>query len=191
MELVFVTGNVNKAREVNAVLGHSVVVKSLKDLGFDEEIPETQDTLAGNALQKARYIHDRFGVNCFADDTGLCVQALDGRPGVYSARYAGEQCNAEDNMTKLLAELEGQENRTAYFSTVIALILNGTEYLFEGRAEGAITTKRSGSQGFGYDPIFQPNGYDVTFAEMTLDEKNKISHRARATRNLADFLASL
>jgi len=188
MKLVFATNNQNKVNEIKSLLGEGVEILSLKDIGCNEELPETQETLEGNALQKARYVADNYNVNCFADDTGLEVDSLNGAPGVYSARYAGEQCTAEDNMTKILSELEGKENRKAKFRTIVALILNGKEHSFEGKIDGSITRSKSGSDGFGYDPIFQPNGFDITFSEMSMAEKNAISHRGKAVAKLVAFL---
>ena len=191
VELVFATNNQHKLKEVQALLGNHFRLLSLIDIGFDEEIPEDFDTLQDNALQKARYINSRFGYNCFADDTGLEVDALNGEPGVYSARYAGEAKNPHDNIVKLLNNLIGVKNRHAQFRTVIALILNGSEYLFEGKLEGEIIEEGRGGDGFGYDPIFLPEGYNQTFAEMPLDVKNQISHRGRAVVKLVDFLKSI
>jgi XTP/dITP diphosphohydrolase len=188
MKLVFATNNQNKVNEIKSLLGEGVEILSLKDIGCNEELPETQETLEGNALQKARYVADNYNVNCFADDTGLEVESLNGAPGVYSARYAGEQCTAEDNMTKILSELEGKENRQAKFRTIVALILKGEEHSFEGIIDGSITRTKSGSDGFGYDPIFQPNGFDGTFSEMSMAEKNAISHRGKAVAKLIEFL---
>lgn len=188
MKLVFATNNQNKVNEIKSILGEGIEILSLKDIGCNEELPETQETLEGNAFQKARYVAENYNVNCFADDTGLEVRSLNGAPGVYSARYAGEQCSAEDNMTKMLSELKGKENRIANFRTVIALIINGEEHAFEGRVEGDITLLKSGSDGFGYDPIFQPEGYNITFSEMSMEEKNKISHRGKAVKKLVEFL---
>jgi len=188
MKLVFATNNQNKVNEIKSLLGEGIEIVSLKDIGCNEELPETQETLEGNALQKARYVADNYNVNCFADDTGLEVDSLNGAPGVYSARYAGEQCTAEDNMTKILSELEGKENRKAKFRTIVALILNGKEHSFEGKIDGSITRSKSGSDGFGYDPIFQPNGFDITFSEMSMAEKNAISHRGKAVAKLVAFL---
>lgn len=188
MKLVFATNNQNKVNEIKSLLGEGVEILSLKDIGCNEELPETQETLEGNALQKARYVADNYHVNCFADDTGLEIESLNGAPGVYSARYAGEQCTAEDNMTKILAELEGKENRKAKFRTIVALILKGEEHSFEGIINGSITLNKSGSDGFGYDPIFQPNGFDGTFSEMSMAEKNAISHRGKAVAKLIEFL---
>lgn len=190
MTLVFATNNANKAKEVSRLLGETITLKTLADIGFTDNIPEEQDTLEGNALQKARTVAETYNCSCFADDTGLEVEALDSMPGVYSARYAGPECDAEANMNKLLNELEGQINRRAQFRTVIALIVNGKEYLFEGKVEGVITVRKRGEQGFGYDPIFMPDGYSQTFAQMALDEKNKISHRALATNKLVEFIQS-
>lgn len=191
VELVFATNNQHKLKEVQALLGNHFRLLSLIDIGFDEEIPEDFDTLQDNALQKARYINSRFGYNCFADDTGLEVDALNGEPGVYSARYAGEAKNPHDNIVKLLKNLVGVKHRRAKFRTVIALILDGNEYLFEGKVNGEIIDKGRGSDGFGYDPIFLPEGYNQTFAEMPLELKNQISHRGRAVVKLVDFLKSI
>jgi len=188
VKLVFATNNSHKLNELRAIVGNRFSIVSLKELGCFDEIPETGTTLTENALLKANYIYNRFGCNCFADDTGLEIEALNGRPGVYSARYAGEHCSFEDNIQKVLHELYGVENRKACFITVIALILNGKNYFFEGRIEGEIMEKGEGSKGFGYDPIFKPIGYDKTFAAMSEVEKNSISHRALATKKLNDFL---
>lgn len=193
MKIIFATGNRHKLEEIQALIGSAAGLSTPADHGITEEIPEDQPTLEGNALQKARYIYERTGMNCFADDTGLEVEALDGEPGVYSARYAalagaGTGHSAEDNMTLLLEKLDGQPNRKARFRTVIALILDGKEHFFEGIVEGEITTARSGADGFGYDPIFRPDGYAETFAEMSLELKNQISHRGRATGKLIEFL---
>lgn len=170
------------------MLSKNIVLSSLKQRGITEDIPEEQPTLEGNALQKSRYIHERLHENCFADDTGLEVEALNGAPGVYSARYAGQAKDMQDNMEKLLREMEGISNRNARFRTVIALILDGKEYLFEGEVKGEIMRKKAGCKGFGYDPVFRPSGYDITFAEMDLNEKNRISHRGEAVRRLVNFL---
>lgn len=186
--LVFATNNTHKIREITGIMDTSIVIKTLHDMGCDEDIPENGCTLEENALQKARNIHERYGTDCFADDTGLEIEALNGEPGVYSARYAGESKSFDDNMNKVLEKLSGAGNRKACFRTVIALILEGREYLFEGRVDGVITTEKRGKEGFGYDPVFLPDGYDRTFAEMPLDEKNKISHRALAIKKLATFL---
>jgi XTP/dITP diphosphohydrolase len=188
VELVFATNNAHKLSEVRAIAGARFSIISLKKLGCFDEIPETGVTLTANALQKAKYIHDRFQCNCFADDTGLEIEALDGRPGVYSARYAGEHCSFQDNIQKVLRELQGATNRKACFKTVIALILDDKNYFFEGKIDGEIIETEKGMEGFGYDPVFKPLGYDKTFAEMSESEKNSISHRALATQKLNDFL---
>ena len=188
MELVFATNNAHKLSEVRAIVGARFSIVSLKELGCFDEIPETGATLVENALQKAQYIHDKFQCNCFADDTGLEIEALNGRPGVYSARYAGEHCSFQDNIEKVLRELQGITNRKACFKTVIALILNGKNYFFEGKIDGEIIEEKKGFNGFGYDPIFKPFGFAQTFAELTSVEKNSISHRAFATKGLNDFL---
>lgn len=193
MKIVFATNNKHKLDEIRHILGEDIEVLSLGDIDCHEDIPETADTLEGNALIKARYVSDRYGVSCFADDTGLEVDALDGAPGVYSARYAGgEGHDSEANMTKLLAELEGEDNRKADFRTVIALVIDREgrreTHIFEGRVDGHISKERRGSEGFGYDPIFVPEGYDQSFAQLGNEIKNKISHRARAVSKLADYL---
>lgn len=188
MQLVFASSNKNKIFELQSMLPKTITIISLESIGCIEDIPETSDTIEGNAIQKANYITEKYGCDCFADDTGLEVDSLNGAPGVYSARYAGEQRNVDDNMTKLLDALLDKENRKAQFKTVIALNLNGKQYLFTGIAGGEITLKKTGSQGFGYDPIFQPDGYQETFAELSLDIKNKISHRGKATQQLIYFL---
>lgn len=193
MDLIFATHNRHKVSEVQAMLPAGIHVRSLSDLGCDEDIPETADTLQGNALQKAQFVHERYNCNCFADDTGLEIDALDGRPGVYSARYAGEGCSFDDNVRKVLAELENVPlaQRTARFRTVVALILDGRTYFFEGKVEGLMTLERHGVEGFGYDPIFLPEGYGQTFAEMDASEKNRISHRGRAMAKMVGFLERL
>ena len=193
MRIVFATNNKNKLAEIREMLaGSGIEVLSLADIGCHDDIPETADTLEGNALQKARYISDKYRMNCFADDTGLEVDALGGAPGVYSARYAGgEGHDSEANMAKLLAELEGKNDRRARFRTVVALITDGGEQLFDGIVTGCITEERRGGEGFGYDPIFRPDGYDKTFAELGHEVKNKISHRARAVAKLVDHLKTL
>lgn len=191
MKLVFATNNQHKLEEVSAILDNSIELLSLKDINCNTDIPETSDTLEGNALLKAQYIYNNFGINCFADDTGLEVEALNNEPGVYSARYAGENKNPETNMFKVLDNLREKENRKARFRTVIALILNGKEYLFEGIINGKITNSKQGSAGFGYDPIFMPEGYNETFAELGNNIKNKISHRALAINKLSDFLKTI
>ncbi|RTY83598.1 non-canonical purine NTP diphosphatase [Flavobacterium sp. LS1P28] len=188
MQLVFASSNKNKIFELQSMLPKTITIVSLESIGCLEDIPETSDTIEGNAIQKANYITEKYGCDCFADDTGLEVHSLNGAPGVYSARYAGEQRNANDNMTKLLDALLDKEDRKAQFKTVIALNLNGKQYLFTGIAGGEITLKKTGNQGFGYDPIFQPDGYQETFAELSLDIKNKISHRGKATQQLIHFL---
>jgi len=188
MKLVFATNNPNKLSEIQSLVPDGIEILSLKEINCNEELPETNPTLEGNALQKAKYIFDNYGFNCFADDTGLEIEALNGDPGVYSARYAGEDCKSEDNMRKVLEKLGEETNRTAKFRTVIALILDGNQTLFEGECFGDITKTKSGVEGFGYDPIFTPKGYDTTFAEMTKNEKGKISHRGKAVEKLVDFL---
>jgi len=187
MDIIFATHNLNKAEEVSAILGPNYHIKNLREIGCPE-IPETADTLQGNALQKAQYVFDHYHANCFADDTGLEVEALDGRPGVYSARYAGEGCSYQDNVLKMLDEMQGVTNRKACFKTVIALILDGKKYFFEGRVDGEIMTEQHGTDGFGYDPIFKPLGFRQTYAEMSALSKNTISHRARAMQQLKMFL---
>lgn len=187
-KLVFATNNAHKLEEIRAILGNDIDVLSLKEIGCTDEIPETADTLEGNALQKARYIYDRYHTDCFADDTGLEVEALGGEPGVYSARYAGPGHDSTANMRKLLANMREKNNRNAQFRTVIALIIGGEEFLFEGVAKGRIIEDERGTAGFGYDPIFQPEGYDETFAELGSEIKNQISHRARAVSQLCNYL---
>lgn len=188
MKILFATNNAHKLTEVQAVLGDRYTLVTPRDCGVTEEIPETQPTLEGNALQKARYLHERTGLDCFADDTGLEVEALGGAPGVHSARYATDGHDFAANNRLLLQNLAGKENRRARFRTVVALILGGREYLFEGVVEGQIIDRETGHEGFGYDPLFRPDGYDRTFAQMTTEEKNAVSHRARAVRRLAAFL---
>jgi XTP/dITP diphosphohydrolase len=187
-KIVFATNNVHKMTEVSAILCSDFELLGLKDIQCFEEIPETQDTIEGNALQKARFVYEKFGLDCFADDTGLMVDSLCGAPGVYSARYAGANCNSENNIAKLLQELKGKSNRNACFKTVAALILNGKEYLFEGKISGQILIEKRGTEGFGYDPVFLPDGYDQSFAQMDMELKNKISHRALAMKKLSAFL---
>jgi non-canonical purine NTP pyrophosphatase, rdgB/HAM1 family len=191
MKLVFATNNQHKVDEVQVMLPSSLELKTLSQVNINEDIPEDYPTLEGNALQKARYIYEKYGYSCFADDTGLEIEALNGEPGVYSARYAGEQKNSEDNIDKVLAKLGSEVNRKACFRTVIALILEGKEYLFEGRVDGDILSERHGTNGFGYDPIFRPEGFSVSFAEMEMGLKNEISHRGRAVAKLVDFLSKL
>ena len=188
-KLVFATHNAHKVDEVRAILPASVELVGPAALGCHDEIPETGDTLRDNALQKVQYIHDRFGVDCFADDTGLEVEALDGAPGVYSARYAGEPADFAKNRAKLLAALTGISNRRAQFRTVVSLILNDKTYFFEGIVTGRIIAEERGVGGFGYDSVFVPDGYDKTFAELPAAVKNSISHRARAMEQLTNFLA--
>ncbi|MDN3674006.1 non-canonical purine NTP diphosphatase [Flavobacterium branchiarum] len=188
MNLVFASNNQNKILEIQSILNGSIKVLSLEDIGCHEDIPETADTIEGNAILKADYVTKKYGYDCFADDTGLEINALNGEPGVYSARYAGEQRNSDDNMNKVLSALSDASDRNANFKTVIALNLNGKQHLFTGIANGKITHDKKGSQGFGYDPIFQPEGYQETFAELPLNIKNEISHRAKATQQLIDFL---
>jgi len=189
-KIVFATGNSNKLKEIKfAVDGFEIV--GLADLDINEEIPETGTTLKENALQKAKYVYDKTGLNCFSDDTGLEIETLNNRPGVYSAMYAGADCNAENNMQKVLKELSSLHNRKAKFKTVIALILNGKEFFFEGDVSGKILQEKTGSEGFGYDPIFKPEGHKETFAQMSIDLKNKISHRGLAVKKLVAFLEAL
>lgn len=188
MQLVFATNNLNKLKEVQKIVPKHIKILSLADINCTEDIPETQPTIEGNAIQKAEYIKTNYGYNCFADDTGLEVMALNGEPGVFSARYAGPQRNANDNMAKLLTKLQNKNNRNAQFKTVIALQLNGKLKTFTGICIGDITTEKQGNKGFGYDPIFQPESYDKTFAEMDLNLKNKIGHRGKAVSELVNFL---
>ena len=190
MKLVFASNNKNKILELQNMLPETITILSLESIGCIEEIPETAATIEGNAIQKANYITKKYGYDCFADDTGLEVDALNGEPGVFSARYAGEQRSAADNMNKLLESLLEKKNRNAQFKTVIALNLNGTQHLFTGIAKGQITPKKIGNQGFGYDPIFQPEGFTETFAQLSVDLKNKISHRGKATQQLIKFLTA-
>ena len=187
-KLVVATNNAHKLEEISAILGTEMELLSLKDIQCEADIPETADTLEGNARQKARYIYENYQMDCFADDTGLEVESLNGAPGVFSARYAGNGHDSEANMQKLLHELEGKENRKAQFRTAICLIMEGKEYLFEGIVKGEIIQEKRGGAGFGYDPIFVPEGYDLTFAELGDDVKNTISHRARAVEKLCQFL---
>lgn len=189
--LVFATNNEHKLREVRAMMPPDIEVLGLSDLKCSDELPETSSSLEGNAMQKARYVKLKFGYDCFADDTGLEVDALRGEPGVYSARYAGPECDSIANIRKLLGNLSGKSNRNARFRTVIALIIEGSEYLFEGMIYGRITQAMRGSNGFGYDPVFVPDGYKQTFAELDENVKNGISHRARAVRKLTGFLSGM
>lgn len=194
--IVFATNNSHKLTEIRAILAGKFDVVSLEELGCHDDIPETADTLEGNALQKARYIHDRYGVDCFADDTGLEVEALNGQPGIYTARFGnmngyGTDHDADANTRCLLDKMKDADNRHAQFRTVIALILDGREHLFDGIVKGIITPEKRGDKGFGYDPVFMPEGYGGTFAELGVDVKNAISHRAKAVMRLADFLAEI
>ena len=189
MKLIFATNNRYKAEEIQAMLPSTIHVSTLKDVGIEEDIPEEQDTLEGNASQKAQTIYQRLSANCFADDTGLEIEALGGAPGVHSARYAGADKDSEANMNKVLKKLENTDNRKARFRTVISLILDGKEMFFEGIVNGHILREKRGEEGFGYDPVFLPDGYDQTFAQIPMNEKNKISHRSRAIQKLANYLA--
>ncbi len=191
MQLIFATHNKNKLKEVRSMMPSSVDLLSLDDINFSDEIEETAPSIEGNALLKAKAIFEKTGKNCFADDSGLLVEALNGAPGVYSARYAGEQKNDQDNIQKLLHELKDSHNKNAHFKTVMALIINGKEYLFEGIVNGKIINEQLGSNGFGYDPIFVPDGYDQTFAQLDSEVKNTISHRANALKKLIDFLKTM
>mgnify|MGYP006288169473 CR=1 FL=1 len=188
MKLVFATNNAHKLDEIQAIVGHTWKIKGLKDIAFHGDIPEPHATLEENAMEKAKFVYKNYNCNCFADDTGLEVQSLDNEPGVHSARYAGDEKDSGANVAKLLHKLSGLKNRKARFRTVIALILEGREYIFEGMVNGRIIHERRGKKGFGYDPVFVPDGYQETFAEMPADEKNKISHRANAMKKLAGFL---
>ncbi len=188
MKLVFASNNKNKIQEIQALVPATIKILSLKDIGCIEDIPETANTIEGNAILKANYVTEKYGYDCFADDTGLEVETLDGAPGVYSARYAGEHKNADDNMDKLLSELQEKSNRKANFKTVIALNLNGKQKLFTGIINGKIIKERKGTNGFGYDPIFVADGYDKTFSELTMEEKSTISHRGIAVKELIEHL---
>ncbi len=190
-KLIFATNNAHKLGEVQALLGDDFELVTLRECGITEDIPETAETLEGNALQKARYVYSKTGLDCFADDTGLEVDALGGAPGVHSARYATDGHDFAANNRLLLKNLEGAQERTARFRTVIALIIDGVEYTFEGRVEGTIATEESGSEGFGYDPLFVPSGEIITFAQMSAEAKNAISHRGRAVAELVKFLKTL
>jgi XTP/dITP diphosphohydrolase len=191
MKFVFATNNQHKLNELQAILGDHFELLSLEDIGCFEEIPEEQPTLEGNARQKAFYVYEKFGYSCFADDTGLEIEALNSEPGVYSARYAGEAKDPQANMDKVLTKLKNEDNRKARFRTVISLVLDGEEKQFEGIVEGEIIREKRGDSGFGYDPVFLPVGYNKTFAEMSLADKNQISHRARAVQNLVEYLKSI
>ncbi len=188
MKIVVATNNVNKFQEIREMLPETIELSTLEDIGCTEDIPETADTLEGNASLKSIHVLENYGYDCFADDTGLEVDALDGAPGVYAARYAGENVTYDDNVNKMLSEMEGKEDRAAQFRTVISLRIDGMEYFFEGVCRGEITKKKYGADGFGYDPIFKPEGYDITFSEMKSEEKAKISHRGIAVRKLVEFL---
>lgn len=187
--IVFATNNAHKLGELRGIAGEEWNIVSLAEIGCHDDIPETADTLEGNALIKARWVKERYGYDCFADDTGLMVDALDGAPGVYSARYAGPGHDSAANMKLLLERMADKDNRKAHFSTVIALVMDGEEHIFEGRVDGTIAREPSGCGGFGYDPVFVPENSGLTFSEMTAEEKNAISHRGRATRKLMEFLA--
>ncbi len=191
MELIFASNNPHKLEEIKKLAGKMCTILNLKQAHCEGEIPETGNTLAENALQKARWVYAKTGKNCFADDTGLEIDALNGAPGVYTARFAGENCTPKDNIIKTLTLLKGETNRTAYFKTVIACIIDGKEFLFNGEVKGQIATEEMGDGGFGYDPIFIPEGYDISFAQMPLETKNTMSHRGRATAKFIDFLKSL
>jgi XTP/dITP diphosphohydrolase len=191
MEILFASNNAHKVDEVRAKLAPRYTVRSLREVVGEVDIPETGTTLEENAAIKARYLYERTGMDCFADDTGLEITALNGEPGVYSARYAGEGCSVDDNMDKVLRNLTGQSDRSARFRTVICLIYQGKEYFFEGEVKGELLTERVGQKGFGYDPIFRPDGYDRSFAQISMDEKNAISHRGLAVEKLAGFLAGV
>jgi XTP/dITP diphosphohydrolase len=191
MKLIFASHNAHKASEIQSILPSWIEIKTLSDLNYLEEIPENEATIEGNSQFKARFVQDKFEQNCFADDTGLEILALDKRPGVHSARYAGEQRDSNDNMNKVLMELEGNSDRSAQFKTVITLFWEGVEHQFEGIVKGHIASVKTGTEGFGYDPIFIPEGESRSFAEMTLSEKNKFSHRARAIEKLISFFNTL
>jgi XTP/dITP diphosphohydrolase len=188
MKLVFATNNQHKLRELQQILGDEFELLSLKDIGCDEEIPETQETLEGNASEKSFFIYNKYGYNCFADDTGLEIEALNGEPGVYSARYAGEEKSAEANMEKVLEKMKEIKNRKARFRCVISLVVEGNERQFEGVVDGKILNEKRGNEGFGYDPVFRPDGFVETFAEMDAVRKNQISHRGRAVQKLVNYL---
>ncbi len=188
-KIVFATNNEHKLRELKEILSGKFEILGLKDIGCNEDIPETAETIEENSMQKAEYVYRKYNIDCFADDTGLEIEALNGRPGVYSARYAGEEKNMEKNIEKILSELKDKTNRKARFKTVISLILNDEKYQFEGIVNGEIIKSKQGAGGFGYDPVFMPEGYKITFAEMSSEEKNLISHRGRAVQKLIEFLA--
>lgn len=189
--IIFATNNRHKLEEVSSILGDTWELVTPKECGVMEDIPEEQPTIEGNAMQKAEYLYEKTKSDCFADDTALEVEALGGEPGVYSARYASSKCDSEENIAKLLSKLGDNKNRKAAFRTVIALIIGGEKYLFEGRVDGEIISEKTGCKGFGYDPIFRPDGYQTTFAQMSIEEKNLISHRARAVAKLVEFLKNV
>lgn len=191
MKLVFASNNKNKIAEIQQQVGSQFKIVSLEDIGCLVDIPETAETIEGNAILKANYVTENYGLPCFADDTGLEIEALNNEPGVYSARYAGEQKNADDNMNLVLQKLANEINRKAQFKTIIALNINNEQHLFEGIVKGEMTTEKSGNQGFGYDPIFKPEGFSTTFAEMSMEEKSVISHRGIAVQKLIKFLSNL
>lgn len=191
MKLIFATQNQNKVNELKLLMPKHIELLSLKEINCEDDIPETADNLEGNASQKSAYVVNKFNVNCFADDTGLEIEALNNEPGVFSARYAGEQKDSNDNMNLVLKNLENKTNRNARFRTAISLVIDGQEHIFEGEAKGEIIEQKCGVDGFGYDPIFKPEGYDITFAEMSMSDKNKISHRGKAVRKLVDYLNTL
>ncbi len=191
MKLIFSSNNKHKIREIQQLLGNTYQIVSLESIGCFEEMPETQDTIEGNASQKSFYVFNKYGVNCFSDDTGLEVEALNNQPGVYSARYAGNQKNNADNIQKVLNEMKGLTNRNARFKTIISLVIDGVEKQFEGIVDGVILSSLKGDKGFGYDSIFQPNEYSLSFAEMDIEEKNKISHRGIAVNKLVEYLRSI
>ena len=188
MKIIFATNNPNKLAEIRQLIPLGIEILSLKDINCFEELPETSDTLEDNAAQKAFYVFDNYGHNCFADDTGLEIDVLDGRPGVYSARYAGPECKAEDNIQKILEEMKGKLNRDATFRTIISLVIDGKEFQFEGEIEGQIIPEKWGEKGFGYDPIFLADGHEKSFAQMSIEEKSAISHRGQAVKKLIQFL---
>jgi XTP/dITP diphosphohydrolase len=188
MKLLFASSNEHKLAEINAVLPHGFQLISLKEIHFHDEIPETADTIEGNAIQKATFLADKMNIPCFADDSGLIVPSLNGEPGVYSARYAGPQRDADDNMNLIMEKLNLQSDRSAYFTTVIALYIHHKVHLFEGRIDGTIIPEKRGSNGFGYDPIFVPNGSEKTFAEMSTEEKSAMSHRGKALAKMTEYL---
>lgn len=191
MKICFATNNSNKLAEIRDLLGDEFALVGLSDIGCSEELAEDQATLEGNSLQKAQYVYEQYSVNCFADDTGLEIEALDGEPGVYSARYAGDQRNNEDNITLVMQRLQHKANRNAEFRTVITVIIDGEQKQFEGRVKGEILKEKQGEKGFGYDPIFIPDGYEQTFAEMSLKQKSNISHRGKAVQQLITYLKGI